>query len=144
MRKPVILFGLWMLTATGLAQAPTREEQSILDLSRRKFDWLISKQSDSLAAMLDDRVQYIHSNGWIQNKKEVVEDLKAGKLNYIKVTIQEATARLYATTAIVTGLGIFEGITEDKPFSLNLRYTEVYLKSGSHWKLVLRHANKMP
>jgi hypothetical protein len=139
-----IICALWMMTATLLAQTPSREEQAILDLSKKKFDWLTVKQSDSLASMLDDRVQYIHSNGWIQNKNEVIEDLRSGKLNYTKVTIQEAAAQIFHTSAIVTGLGIFDGITDGKPFSLHLRYTEVYIKSGSHWKLVLRHANKMP
>ena len=144
MKKQILFLVLCIITATTFAQTSSREEKAILDLSKKKFDWLIAKQSDSLEYLLDDRAQYIHSSGWIQNKKEVVEDLASGRLNYNKVTIKEASARLYNTTAIVTGLGTLEGINDGKPFSLDLRYTEVYIKNGNHWKLVLRHANRMP
>ena len=133
-----------MLGAAAWAQIPSHEEQFILDLSKKKFDWLIGKDYDSLSILLDDKIQYIHSNGWIQNKGEILDDLRTGKLVYKGVTIKESTARLYATTALATGLGTFEGVTEGKPFLMDLRYTEVYIKSNNHWRLVSRHSNKMP
>ncbi len=144
MKKFFPLLGLWILCANAFAQVPSRQEQSVLDLSRRKFDWLIEKNYDSLKTLLDDKTQYIHSTGWIQSKNEVLDDLKSGKLTYKSVIVKEANARGYGTTSIVTGLATIEGVTDSKPFSLDLRYTEVYVKSGNHWKLVSRHANKMP
>ena len=133
-----------MLGAAVWAQIPSHEEQFILELSKKKFDWLIGKNYDSLSILLDDKIQYIHSNGWIQNKGEILGDLRTGKLVYKGVTIKESTARLYATTALATGLGTFEGVTDGKPFLMDLRYTEVYIKSNNHWRLVSRHSNKMP
>ncbi len=133
-----------MLGVAAWAQIPSIEEQFILDLSKKKFDWLIGSNYDSLSILLDDRIQYIHSNGWIQNKGEILNDLKTGKLVYKKVTIKESTARLYATTALAIGLGTFEGVIDGKPFLMDLRYTEVYIKSKNRWKLVSRHSNKMP
>ncbi len=144
MKKLIFSVVLMTWSALVLAQTPSRQEQFILDLSKKKFDWLINKQYDSLTALLDDKVQYIHSSGWTQNKKEIVDDIKSGKLNYQNVAIKESQARLYASTAIVTGLGSFGGIGDGKPFSAELRYTEVYVKTGNRWLLVSRHANKMP
>ena len=144
MRNIVLSVVLLTMSTLALAQPPSRQKEFILDLSRKKFDWLISKQYDSLTALLDDKVQYIHSNGWTQDKKEIIDDSKSGTLNYQNVTIKESRARLYASTAIVTGLGSFAGIRDGTPFSLELRYTEVYVKTGSRWRLVSRHANRMP
>lgn len=142
-RIAIVLLLLW-ISGVSIAQSVASQEQRLVDLSNRKFEWLINKQYDSLDKLLDERVQYIHSNGWIQNRKEVIEDLKSGKLNYMKVAVKESLARVYGNTGIVTGLGLFEGTTEGNPFSLNLRYTEVYVKSGKHWKLASRHSNRMP
>lgn len=139
-----LLLALLLLSGLGAAQTVSREEQYVLDLSRRKFDWLISRQYDSLNKLMDERILYIHSNGWTQTKKEVIEDLQSGKLNYQKVTLKETKVRMYGTSAIVTGLGTFEGITDGKSFAMDLRFTEVYLKNGSHWMLASRHANRMP
>lgn len=101
-------------------------------------------QADSLNAILDDQVQYIHSNGWVQNKKEVLEDMRSGKLVYQNVTVKEDQVRMYGETAIVTGLGTFEGVNNGTAFKLDLRYTEVYLNTQSGWRLVSRHSNRMP
>lgn len=140
--KYILLVAL--IVCGGTLQAQTAAEQSVLDLSRKKFDWLIGRNYDSLRATLDEKVQYIHSNGWIQNKQEVLEDMRSGKLVYQRVTLKETAVRIYDKTAVVTGLGMFEGVNGGTAFQMNLRYTEVYVKSNSRWLLASRHANRMP
>jgi len=125
-----------------LAQLP--EEEAVRKLSQKKFDWLIRLQADSLDRMLDERIQFVHSNGWIQNKRDVLEDMRSGKLVYQKVTVKEASVRVYGKAAIVNGLGVFEGINAGTPFNLNLRYTEVYVYEDGRWMLASRHSNRMP
>jgi len=141
MRKHLICF---LLLCGGTLYGQSASEQFILALSRKKFDWLIAKNYDSLRAVLDDKVQYIHSNGWIQNKQEVLDDMRSGKLVYQQVTVKEVAVRLYEHAAVVTGLGTFEGVNGGTAFKLDLRYTEVYVKSKSGWLLASRHANRMP
>ncbi len=139
----LIVTGMLLALLTG-AQTPSRLEKQLVDLSSRKFIWLIEKRYDSLESLLDERVMYVHSNGWIQNKKELIDDLKSDKLNYLKVTVKESSSRLYDQTAIVNGLATFDVTIEGKPFAMDLRYTEVYIKKGNQWKLATRHANRMP
>jgi len=141
--RPWLVLGLLLwVTCTSFGQS--KEEQQILDLSRRKFDWLIQGTVDSLENLLDERAEYIHSNGWVQTRADVVNDMKSGKLVYRQVTIKSAAVRQYGQSAVVTGLGLFEGINSGTPFKLDLRYTEVYVQSGNRWKLVSRHSNRMP
>ncbi len=126
------------------ALAQSEGEREVLSLSARKFGWLIRKQADSLERILDERVQYIHSNGWIQSKREVLDDMKNGKLVYQNVTVKEASVRLYEKSAVLTGQGTFEGINAGNGFKMDLRYTEVYVQSPEGWLLVSRHSNRMP
>ncbi|HAC23868.1 MAG TPA: hypothetical protein DCE81_03020, partial [Cytophagales bacterium] len=83
---------LAFLPGLVVAQAPTAMEKTVDELHRKKFQWLIEKQYDSLAKMLDPRLQFIHSNGWMQTSTEVIDDLKSGKLNYTGVTVDSAQA----------------------------------------------------
>lgn len=124
--------------------AQSKAEQDVLNLSRRKFDWLIQKQRDSLDLLLDDRLMYIHSNGWRQSKQEVFDDMQSGKLVYKQIELKEIQVRLYRNTAVVTGTGRFMGSREGNEFDLALLYTEVYVKKGNRWLLVSRHANRLP
>ena len=142
-RISLVIIILILLSFSSFAQ-PGKTEQQILDLSKRKFDWMVNKNIDSLKTLLDEQVKYIHSNGWIQSKQEVIDDFLSGKLAYQKIEISEAAARLYNTTAIVTGKGKFAGTVNITPFAMELAYTEVYIKKDNHWLLVSRHSNKMP
>ncbi|MFY7841147.1 MAG: nuclear transport factor 2 family protein, partial [Lacibacter sp.] len=85
----------------------------------------------------------VHSNGWVQNKKEVIEDIRSGKLTMTNVKVTEAKARVYKGFVIVNGKGIFSGIMDGKPLDISLLYTEVYAKRQNGWLLVSRHANKL-
>ncbi|MFN3839510.1 MAG: nuclear transport factor 2 family protein [Cyclobacteriaceae bacterium] len=126
------------------AQSVSLDEREVLRLFHKKFEWLKNHQVDSLHGMLDDNLMYIHSNGWVETKADVIDDLKTGKLAYRQVDIKEASVRLYENTAIVTGKGTFAGMNSGTEFSLNLLFTEVYIRKGGRWKLASRHANRLP
>lgn len=123
--------------------AQSANEKEVLSISARKFVWMQNKQLDSLEAILDDRLMYIHSNGWVETKSEVIDDLKNGKLTYKQVKVIESNVRLWDDTAIVTGKGIFNVVLDGKPLEFNLGFSEVYILQYGKWKLVSRHANRM-
>jgi hypothetical protein len=135
---------LLLLACSTVSIAQTREETNVLELSKRKFEWLIHQQADSLLDVLDDRLMYIHSSGWSQSKTEVLEDMQSGRLVYRKVEVREAQVRLYTNTAIVTGKGRFSGAREGNEFDIDLCYTEVNVLKAKKWVLVSRHANRLP
>ncbi|NCU02612.1 MAG: nuclear transport factor 2 family protein [Chitinophagaceae bacterium] len=140
---------LLLLTAASAATAQKTKEESatekfVLRLHETKFRWMVNKRLDSLANILDERLQYIHSNGWVENKKEVIEDIRSGKLTMTKIVVSEAQARVYKGFVIVNGKGIFSIIMDGKPLDVSLLYTKVYAKRQNGWLLVSRHANRMP
>lgn len=137
-----LLVFLSLLSGPSIAQS--KKELAVLKLSNKKFDWLINKQTDSLEIVLDDGVQYIHSNGLIQSKQDVIDDLQSGKLVYKHVVVKDAHVRWYASTAIITGTGRFAGIVNGSHFEVDLLYTEVYVFKNKKWQLASRHANKLP
>lgn len=139
MKSPLILFVILAINSFGQSN-----EERVDQLHRKKFTWLINKNYDSLNWILHEQVQYIHSNGWVQSKKEVTEDLKTGRLNYTNIDIVEATVTVHQKTAVVSGKGRFTGLMPDKSeFNLSLFYTEVYIKVGKEWKLLNRLATKI-
>ena len=113
------------------------------DVHLAKFRWMELQQLDSLSAFLHPDLKYIHSNGWIESKDDVLKDLQSGKLVYLKVQVQEAQVRQIAQTAIVTGKGNFKVVMDGKSLDINLLYTEVYVKQKKQWLLISRHANRL-
>jgi hypothetical protein len=141
--KKYLMAGMLILCTEVFSYGQMAEERQVVDLAKRKFQWIIHNRTDSLETILDDRLQYIHSTGWVQTKKDVLVDFKSGKLSYQSIDIKEISARVYEKTAIVTGRGKFSGINAGSPFSVDLMFTEVYILKNTGWQLVSRHANKM-
>ena len=145
--KQILSLLFILITVTVTAQKTKEEsatEKFVLKLHENKFRWMVNKQLDSLNAILDERVQYVHSNGWTENKKEIIEDIKSGKLTMTSVKVTEASARVYKGFVIVNGKGIFKVVMNGTPIDISLLYTEVYAKRQNGWLLVSRHANRLP
>ncbi len=91
-----------------VAMSQTAQEQRIIDLSKKKFQWMIAMNFDSLESVLDDRMVFIHSNGWPETKTEFINDIKSGKLRYKSIEVVEASARMYQGSAVIIGRGKFK------------------------------------
>lgn len=143
MKRLIFLCLMVFFSVETFAQQESVTEAYIVKLHQKKFDWMIQKKYDSLSNVLDERLVYIHSNGWAETKQEVLADIKSGKLNYTNVKLTESSARIFQKAAIVNGKGTFSVVMDGKPLDIQLYYTEVYVKKKSGWKLVSRHANKI-
>ena len=141
MRK-IILILAFGITVEGFAQSDSTSKE-LINLHKRKFAWLISKNYDSLQWLLDDNLLYIHSNGLTESKDDVFNNLKDEVIAYTKSNVTEAQVRIFGNSAIITGKGAFAGKARGTPFELNLLYTEVYSKLSGRWRLVSRHACKI-
>lgn len=116
----------------------------LLELHRSKFNWMVEEQLDSLDAVLSNDLKYIHSNGWIETKAEVLGNIRSGHLGYREVMIEEEDVRYYGETGIITGRGLFRVALDGDPLEIELLYTEIYHKKDGRWKLVQRHACRPP
>jgi hypothetical protein len=115
----------------------------IIALHQKKFDFMISKQFDSLSLILDADLKYIHSNGWVESKEDLLANLKSDKLVYKQVLVSETKVTLTNHVAIVGGKGLFSVILENQTLEIPLMYSEIYVKKRGKWLLLHRHANKL-
>jgi len=137
----ITFFAFVIVSCSALAQS--FNEQEVLSLSERKFKWMINLNMDSLENILDENVMYVHSNGWTQNKQEIIEDFRTKKLVLNKVDILETKIRNFENTYIINGKGEFSGTINSVVFSVTLLYTEVYIFRNNKLFLFSRHANKV-
>ncbi len=144
MKKSLLTSSLILITVLFSFGQSKEAGQRVQDLAKKKFQWMIDRRIDSLAAVLDDQLKYIHSNGLTQSKSDVLEDLKSGKVTYQDIEVREIEVRVYEGAAIVTGKGKFSGVNNATPFEVNLLFTEVYVWKNKRWRLASRHASKLP
>lgn len=141
--KPFVLSFFCFLFFAGSVKAQRSEADLLKHLCAIKFEWQIDRQTDSLSKILHDSLLYIHSNGLIESKSDVIHNIETAELVYKKIELGALTVRFAASTALITGSGLFTGRIGHHDFSVGLLFTEVYVKQPDGWKLISRHANKL-
>jgi Domain of unknown function (DUF4440) len=78
----------------------TPEQQEIINLSKRKWDWMSDKNVDSLNVLFDDKSMFIHMGGsWGKNQE--INTIKTGGIWYKKAEVYAVIVNMFGNTAIL-------------------------------------------
>ena len=110
------------------------DEESIRNISQKKWDWMSEKNTEALYDLFDEKAQFVHMGGnW--GKEQEINVIKSGGIHYKKASVHETTVNVLDDTAIllskITLLAIVGGNEVTNPFIV----TEVYVKKNDAWKL---------
>lgn len=110
------------------------EQQELIKLSQRKWDWMANKNVDSLHVFFDDKSMFIHMGGsW--GKTQELATIKSGGIWYKKAEVYEVIVNIIGNTAILLNdidlMAEVGGNTVTNPFMV----TEVYVKENGQWKM---------
>jgi Domain of unknown function (DUF4440) len=116
------------------AAGRTNSEQEILSLSREKWRWMSERKADSLATLFHDEAVFVHM-GATMSKRQELDVIRSGAIQYKNAEIQEASVRFIGTTAILLNrirlVAVVGGNEVINPFVV----TEVYVQQGGAWRL---------
>ena len=133
--------GLFFISLVTVAQA---DSVSLKDAMRKLDKALIEKEYSTLQSVLHKDVSYGHSNAWVQNKRDIINDLKSGKLVYDKIenssVIIAGIEKKWATVRTNTNA---EGSISGTAFQLKLHVLQVWINTKRGWQLLARQSTKL-
>ena len=105
---------------------------------------LIQKDEPVLKSLLHENVSYGHSNGWVQDKNDVLNDFKSGKLVYTLIESSSVTILDIAESrATVKMNSNAEGFLNGNAFNLKMHVMQVWIKTKNSWQLYARQSAKI-
>jgi Domain of unknown function (DUF4440) len=112
----------------------TPEQLEIIALSKKKWDWMAGKQTDSLNLLFDEKSMFIHMGGtW--GKTQEINTIKGGGIWYKKAAIYAVVVNMFGNTAILLNdidlVAVVGGNEVINPFMV----TEVYIKENGKWTM---------
>lgn len=111
-----------------------KAEQELINLSKQKWQWMSEKKVDSLDKLFHEKAVFVHM-GATMSKKQELDVIKGGMIQYKTVEIQESSVQIIDKTAILLNkirlVAVVGGNEVINPFVV----TEVYVKEGKSWKL---------
>ncbi len=110
----------------------TTAEKEIIDLSKKKWQWMSDKNVDSLNVLFDEKSVFVHMGGsW--GKGQEIEVIKSGGIWYKKAEVYTSAANIIGNTAILLNdidlVAVVGGNEVVNPFMV----TEVYIKENGKW-----------
>lgn len=135
MRMPLLVLSL-LAASTSASPAQERQaEQEVIQLSKDKWLWMAERKAEPLEALFHEQSVFVHMGGNMTRSQEL-DVIKSGRIHYKQAEIQNVSARIVGTTAIVLSrirlLAVVGGNEVTNPFMV----TEVYLRQEGAWKLV--------
>lgn len=112
----------------------TPEQQEVINLSERKWNWMADKNVDSLNVLFDDKSMFIHMGGsW--GKQPELNTIKSGGIWYKKAAIYSVIVNIIGNTAILLNDIDLEAVVGGNTVTNPFMVTEVYIKENGVWKM---------
>lgn len=134
MKKIILCLSLFILANQLVLAQNSSEEQQIIELSNKKWEWMAAKDTAKLSDFFHDKSVFVHMGGaW--GKEREVNIIAGGGIWYKKADIHEISVEIIENTAIllsrITLLAEVGGNEVTNPFMV----TEVYIKMDGDWKM---------
>jgi hypothetical protein len=129
-----------ILSAVVLAQKDTA---SVLEAVNRLATALVNKDEPALKPLLHPELAFGHSNGWVQNRLEVLKDMKSGYLVYRKINRQSIAIESGKKYASVRERIEVEGSRDGNEFKLSIFVLQMWVKTKKGWQLLGRQSTKI-
>jgi len=116
------------------ATSHTPEQQEIINLSKKKWDWMADKKVDSLETLFDDKAMFTHMGGtW--GKTQELATINSGGIWYKKAVVYAVDARIFGNTAILLEDIDLQAVVGAHEVTNPFMVTEVYIKENGKWKM---------
>lgn len=112
----------------------TPEQQEIINLSKKKWDWMADKNVNSLKALFDDKCMFVHMGGsW--GKTRELDVIKTGGIWYKEAEVYAVTVNMFGNTAILLNDIDLVAMVGGREVTSAFMVTEVYIKENGKWKM---------
>jgi hypothetical protein len=117
-------------------------EQTIIELSKNKWDWMMERQLDSLSNLFHEKAVFVHMGATL-SKNEEMDVIKNESIVYKQVDIQETSVQLIDNTAILLNKVRLVAVVGGKEVTNPFVVTEVYVQQKDQWKMASMSFTKL-
>jgi hypothetical protein len=97
-----------------------------------------------LRELLDDDLEYVHSNGELDSKQSFISSLESGKRDYVSSQPTIESIRFLGDIAIIRGKARVTVADGGTSRDLHIGYTDVWVHKKGHWKMTAWRSARLP
>ena len=137
------------LSGTVFAKDSSSEEGARVAALRTaetsRFEAQVNADARTLDQLLDDTLEYTHSNGDLDTKKSFIDSLTSGTRDYITSVATIETVRIFGDVGVIRGKArVTVGGKDRQPQDLHIGYTDVWLWKDGRWQMTAWRSVRLP
>lgn len=118
--------------------------QLIIDLDKKRMDATGQKDVATLNELLADDLIYTHSSARQDTKQSLIGAMQSGQTVYTAVVPSEVKAQDCGNAVVLTGIARISVLSNGKPNSFGVRFTDVYANRNGKWQMVVWQSTRLP
>jgi hypothetical protein len=109
-----------------------------------RFQAQVNADPRTLGQVLDEGLEYTHSNGDQDTKASFIESLTSGRRDYVSTTATIETVRIFGDVAVIRGKAKVTVADNGQSKDLSLGYTDVWLWKDNRWQMTAWRSVRLP
>ena len=118
--------------------------QEIIDLDKKRMRAMAQKDITTLNALLGDELVYTHSSARLDTKQSLIRAMESGTTVYTAVEPSDVKAQELGDAVVLTGAARISVMSNGRPNSFGVRFTDVYVNRGGQWQMVTWQSTRLP
>ena len=137
------MMSAFFLTDTAVAKDAAREA-ALRAAEVARFQANDAADARVLGELLDDELEYVHSNGDLDSKKSFIDSLTSGARDYVSSRPTIESLRFIGDVAIIRGKAKVTVIDGGTSRDLHIGYTDVWVYKDGKWRMTAWRSARLP
>ena len=145
MRSACCIFVITLAASPAIAASATAssDEAAVRNVESALCDAIRTGNAEAIARLEDETYTLTNTHAEISTRADDIADAKKGDIRYTEFRNHDTTVRLYGDAAIVLGITSLKGTSAGKPFALDVRFTDTYVRRADGWKIAASQATRI-
>jgi ketosteroid isomerase-like protein len=118
--------------------------QKVIDLDKQRMDAMAKKDLAALNKLISDDLVYTHSTARLDTKQSLIGNMESGSTVYTSVVPSDVKAQDLGDTVVLTGSCRISVMSQGRPNSFGVRFTDVWANKGGQWQMVTWQSTRLP
>src|SRR4029077_10752774 len=115
----------------------------VIELDRKRMNAMAQKDLATLNELIADDLVYTHSSARLDTKQSLIGNMESGSTVYTAVEPFDVEAQDLGDTVVLTGSCRIVVMSQGRPNSFSVRFTDVYANKGGNWQMVAWQSTRL-
>jgi hypothetical protein len=102
----------------------------------------VNGNGSELQRLLADDYTLVNSGGQVETKAQLIADYTAPGYKIEPFTVLEPIEKAWGDGAVMGGVATLKGVDGGKPFSVTLRFADIWAKRNGKWQVIYTHVSR--